>query len=405
MRFKIKNLYQSIIILFLLIQVYSFSLSFVDNIYFLGTWQQLLIDKIYFIRNILFFLSIFLVILYRKIKLDDVFLILFISSSYFIMYIFFPQNYIYFQVIQPMIKYLIMSYVVVRAKFLEFNELKKYLIWSARLISIILIYVILKNKSFIILNSMYMEFANSFSICLGLTLYSCIIEKNIFDFFLSGTSIIFLFFYGSRGSLFTLLVLALYLIWIGIKRSKLILLIICGLIVLIILGPFILDNLFVILKNVGIESRTLEKILSGSFFISNDRIKIYKYLFEIIKENFFLGTGICGDRFYLPLKFTGLDATYAHNLIIEILLDYGVPIGIVLLLFILTVIYRYFFGEKNIKKRGLFSVFFVISFLQLMVSRSWLTEQNFFIFFALLLTYSSSNIKLKYERRKCVSKS
>lgn len=147
--------------------------------------------------------------------------------------------------------------------------------------------------------------------------------------------------------------------------------------------------------NLGIDSRTIEKLINGNLFKSNDRIMIYEYLISIILKKPVLGTGICGDRYFLPLRFTGTDATYAHNLFIEILVDYGLIIGSLLILLLLYIIIKFLFKEIDISRKAFFYVFFIIGFIQLMISRSWITEPNFFIFFSILLTYST-NKRIQY---------
>ena len=379
-----------IIFIFISTQVFAFSFSFTDMIYSTGTWQQTFIDNMYMLRNISFILSIVCIFISKKITIDDILVIGFICLSYILMCIVFPENKKYFEEIQPILKYAVTAYIAVRTHILKFGELKKYIVFVARAITILLTIVVLSNSFSLIMNSAYMEFANSMSIGLALMFYSGIIDSKIYDFVIALIGSIVLLMYGSRGSLLTIGILVVYLLWLKYKNKKIVIVGIFGAVILIIMGPLFMDVLLKYLVKVGINSRSIEKLISGNFLKSNDRLSIYKYLIGILGKNLFVGVGICGDRYWLPKHFSGMDATYTHNLFLEILLDYGILIGGLIIAISFYLLFKCLIREKNLEKKSFFSVFFFVSYVQLMISRSWITEQNLFILFALLLTYSTS---------------
>lgn len=380
---------------FISIQIFSYTLSFLNLIYGIDTWQNFIVDIIYKIRNISFYVTIISIILYNKITFEDLILMSLFLFSYLFMILIFPDNMEYFKNVQPLIKFSICVFMAISSKMLNFDELKKILKWESRVIVICLLLTIQINIDFMNQNIVYMEYANAISIGIALLLYYSIFDSSIIDFVLSIIGLISLLLYGSRGSLVTLLALLIIFLWLKIRNKKILILGCIFLFVFTLFGPMFVSTIITKMINLGIDSRTIEKLINGNLFKSNDRIMIYEYLISIILKKPILGTGICGDRYFLPLRFTGTDATYAHNLFIEILVDYGLIIGSLLILLLLYIIIKFLFKEIDISRKAFFYVFFIIGFIQLMISRSWITEPNFFIFFSILLTYST-NKRIQY---------
>lgn len=388
---------------FISIQIFAYVLSFLDILYENGTWQQAVIDGCYQVRNICFYITIISIVLFLRVKIDDIFLLIFFGISYLMMIAFSPQNTPYFEDIFQVLKYILCVYVAIRAKLLSFEEMQKIFKWCARFTVIILIITICVNTDYMILNSVYMTYANAISLGVALLLYYGIIENSVFDLIVSVVGLVSLLIFGSRGSLLTLIILALILLWIKLKNRNLIIVGGAFALVLVFVGPVLIGKIVAKLSVIGIDSRTVEKIINGNLLVSNDRLRIYQYLLNVFKKNIVTGVGICGDRYYLPLKFRGVDATYAHNFFIEIFLDYGLIFGILITCLVVYLLVKCLFQEKNIKYKGFFYVFFIVGFLQLMISRSWLTECSFFSFFALLMTYSTSDrlrFAVKYWKKR-----
>lgn len=378
------------IAIFITIQIFSYTLSFFNLIYGIDTWQSLVVDVIYRIRNVCFCVTMISIILYNKITFDDLILISFFLISYIILILVFPNNIEYFLRVLPLLKFSICVFMAINTNMITFDELKLILKWVSRIVVICLLLTIKMNINFINQNVVYMEYANAVSIGIALLLYYGIFDFSMLDFTLSIVGLISLLLYGSRGSLVTLFILFIIFIWLKMHNKKLL---IFGCIILIfmtVFGPMIISNIITKMISFGIDSRTIEKLLNGNLFKSNDRMMIYEYLMTIIFKNPIFGTGICGDRYVLPLRFSGTDATYAHNLFIELMVDYGLIFGSLLIIILFYLIIKFLFKESNIDKKAFFYVFFIVGFIQLMISRSWITESNFFIFFAILLTYSTN---------------
>ena len=134
-----------------------------------------------------------------------------------------------------------------------------------------------------------------------------------------------------------------------------------------------------LLKN-GYEVRTL-RILSennGIRYVSG-RDKIISIAVDLIKSRPILGYGIAGDCIEIGKKFNVSESEYAgfytHNLIFEVLIHYGVFVGIILLLILAYLIIK---KLKNLKKfsneSDLFIVLLVYYSVYSMISATYLTS-------------------------------
>lgn len=180
--------------------------------------------------------------------------------------------------------------------------------------------------------------------------------------------------FGSRGPL---AVACLYIIYDLIQTSKKNLLI---LVMLLFLTVSILPLLADQLDGLGISSRTLNFILSGDFGSAEGRDEIYPMCIKLINENWFAGVGIFGDRIHLDEE--------CHNFILEILVNYGVILGTLILVYI-----GLFFLISYIKlddvRRNYFAKFVIAFFIPLMVSDSYLISIYFGLFWGLILVLNN----------------
>ena len=115
MHLTLKRMSHIIIVFFIITQVFAFSLSFMDSVYDSGIWQQG-INAVYQFRNLSFVASIFIILVYARVTIDDVLLLFGGMILYTIMFFLFSENMPYFREIQPLIKYIFVAYISVRAK-------------------------------------------------------------------------------------------------------------------------------------------------------------------------------------------------------------------------------------------------------------------------------------------------
>lgn len=126
----------------------------------------------------------------------------------------------------------------------------------------------------------------------------------------------------------------------------------------------------------NIYSRTIYTLLNiGEFDFTAGRSDIYKVCLEAIKNNPLLGLGVGGDRVVL-------DGTYPHNIVLEILMNFGVFFGSLFTIFILIITVKSIFN-RNFVNRSLSIIFMGIGFMQLFMSGSYITSPNFWLYLSI----------------------
>lgn len=192
------------------------------------------------------------------------------------------------------------------------------------------------------------------------------------------TSLLLIIALGSRGAI---MCLGVYIIFLIIKNNKKItyksLLLLSIGILIIFLGIIYFDNIVEALYNVflnyGIHSRTLDLFMHDILHLSG-RNHLYDTIIQQIIENPLIGIGIAGDRVFL--------GGYTHNIFIEILADFGIIIGSILIIILLLICYKAI-KNKNKLDSDIAIIWFCIGFIPLLVSSSYLINFQFWIFLGL----------------------
>ena len=148
-------------------------------------------------------------------------------------------------------------------------------------------------------------------------------------------------------------------------------------------------NLIAMLSSrVGLQSRTLNSILSGSFSDPNGRDEIYRMAIDLIKNGGPFGHGVYGDRYFIGTKFKW---GYSHNIILELLVSFGYIGGTILCaIFVLGITKVYKACQNNIARQIVFISFFA-SMLKLMLSNSFWYSDAFWAILALMLMWNKKN--------------
>ena len=151
----------------------------------------------------------------------------------------------------------------------------------------------------------------------------------------------------------------------------------------------------------GIESRTLDKLVLGSFTTSLARNAIYENALNIIKINPLIPKGI---GYMTTLSLTGIYTfggvnTNAHNIVLELLIEYGVVIGSIIFLVVLNKVIRSIKFEIMYSDNSIVSLSFCLllqSIIQLFFSSSLYESNELWIGLVLLsLTkYQALNLSL-----------
>lgn len=114
--------------------------------------------------------------------------------------------------------------------------------------------------------------------------------------------------------------------------------------------------------------RIIYTITNGDFLKSEGRINIYKISIDLITKSPCGGVGILSDRVKIAEQFGGgFIGTYAHNIVLEWLLQFGIIVGGILLLCLGIICWKLLFRTKDRDKRivSIYLIGFGMSFLML----------------------------------------
>lgn len=199
--------------------------------------------------------------------------------------------------------------------------------------------------------------------------------KKPFFVFLGVLTTISIILNGSRGPAIVIFIYVFYLFYrdLNFKRA---LILILG-IVLVYLFFTNIGAIVSFLSNHGIYSRTLLKLLDNELLESTSREDISRLGIEGILRSPYVGYGVFGDRL--------IHEPYIHNFILEVFLDFGIPIGLFLLVLIVIRIMERYQKHKG-QERDFFILIVFGSFLPLLASGSYLVDFRFFFVLGVLLS-------------------
>ena len=194
------------------------------------------------------------------------------------------------------------------------------------------------------------------------------IRKKTFAFVALILSIVILLL-GSRGPLMTIVLFVISQKIFLSKGKNVFCFFVISLFFIVFLFPVFLE--YVALHN--IESRTLNLLLSGEA-ISHDsgRSLLYDIMIKKIVDNPFWGYGVFSDRIYCG-------GIYCHNLFLELFIDYGCIIPILIILFVL-VRFVHFYRYLDMEELQLLLLFSLLAIIPLLVSGSYLIDFRFSLF-------------------------
>ena len=206
-------------------------------------------------------------------------------------------------------------------------------------------------------------------------------QKNKFAACVALLSSIIIFISGARGALLCLGVVIVLLIIMNtfksLKQTMKVFTIISGVIFLVAINfGKIISGLSSFLATFNIRSRTIDLILSQEFFNQSGRDVLAQTLLEYIKNNVFIGAGLYGDMAVTVGIFSN-EGSYAHNIFIELLVQFGMIVGITIFISIIALMLYSFLKNKNKLVKSLIIVFSSSGFIKLFFSASYLQEPFF----------------------------
>lgn len=251
-------------------------------------------------------------------------------------------------------------------------------------------YLVISYATVIVLTTQigtaYMGFSYAILVFILLELYDGLFEKNMFSlaFGIIGTVVNILG--GTRGSILCIATFLLIFLLFS-KRYKIVLFVSILGFTFFLCYDKILALFTELASTLGVESRIIDA-LSGlnmnSIAYTNGRTSITDVSLELIKSNP-LGYGFLGERAQLNDAIYWFTTNgYAHNIFLELILQFGVIIGTVIIIFMIYKIIRFLIYYDYREKNMALAIVFLCYCVNLFVSRSYTTTFEFWAFWGIL---------------------
>ncbi len=238
---------------------------------------------------------------------------------------------------------------------------------------------------------------------LTIFLISLLIKWRWPDLFAGSLSLVIIFLAGTRGPFFiALAILGLFILYCFIKRKFHSVMRLVGLAVVsvvLFLGTSLLAGSisFVGILTSGEDDRMVaidpsaSRILAlqnnNKLFLSTPRFRIYASAWDIASNNLFLGTGIINDRIALSgegaddeAKAKGIASGYAHNIALEVLLQFGLLPGAGLMIAYIVFLVSAYRRLEDYENRVFFLALCCLAIPPLITSHSYLQYPMFYAF-------------------------
>ena len=191
-------------------------------------------------------------------------------------------------------------------------------------------------------------------------------------------SFIFIVLYGSRGPIACIGIFLIFFILFGVQSNSLKGLVLKVTTVLIIIAFIIFDeqimkSIAVFVSGHNISSRNLSYYLNNRLFADSGRSSILETAYSQINAKPILGWGIAGDIICMN--------QYPHRLDVELMIDFGYIIGIILCIIIIYAVISGFINSKEYRAEYL--CLMSSGFVPLFFSHTYLSEPFFWIFMGL----------------------
>lgn len=202
--------------------------------------------------------------------------------------------------------------------------------------------------------------------------------------------------FGSRGPLLCIaIMLVLYILRImprNVGKIKTIgFVFMISAITIVIFNTHIFETVVIALikfiNNLGLQSRTLTRLLTNEISDDTGRSLIWNTAKELINHGSFWGYGPLGDIYLI--------GTYSHNIFLELFMTYGIPFGGVIILLLIYYTLKMLIKCNNIDYLSLYIIFFSYCFGRLLLSYSFWYETTFWAAIGIIVSYSKSKKFLK----------
>lgn len=157
------------------------------------------------------------------------------------------------------------------------------------------------------------------------------------------------------------------------------------LIIAIVAFAFFLPEITNWMSSIGINSRTINMYQDDTLASDSGRSSIRSFFINLLLKSPFIGIGLFGDRIYG-------DYVYCHNLFLEILLNFGIPLGSIIIISIFIYVVRTY-RHSSVQNRNKIIAYICALVLPFMTSGSYLIGGEFATFIGLTYLISNENKK------------
>lgn len=331
---------------------------------------------------------------YKKIRVVDYFLYFLIIFVYFVQYMLFPENIKLLEEYQTVFLFCTVPYF-----FFGLTLDIKKMLNDFRIVSIasilVMFYTYIFTGGLAVLFETealreYMSGAYYVFPHLMLLTWLSVKNKNLIDIVFSAMGFATMIAMGIRGSvvLYVLfLVICFYLKW-GYhkkKRLRLFLFAIIALLILPELMSILRDYLSIRLPSL----RVFELLESNRLFSSAGRDDIRSNIIDQLLVSPFLGYGITGDQVTV--------GAYAHNIELELMMHFGIIIGLLLIGLIFYLLIRTLYYSRNTMERWFLVLIAMAGFVKLHISNTYLDEPYLFLMIGYCINLIRNRMKLTPE--------
>lgn len=290
----------------------------------------------------------------------------------------FPQNMEY---VRPLylsfLQYVVVAKLIL-SDFIRIDFLIKKAIVASRIISVALLIICLV----LFPQENYMTFSDAISMSAALLIYSGF-QGNKFDLVGGFLVLLSIILFGGRGALLSMIILIILLAFFLDRNKK-------KKMHYALVVIFVLPLLFMVLPSVVnfSGSRTVQMLISGEGSYDSSRLLIWETLISELSKDPIAGMGLRGDTYLLPFYFDDeSNVAYAHNIFIELFCDFGIVVGSIIVLLLLYILIKGLILNYDVNPiiKGFIYVFLCVSFIQLLLSRTYLMEPNLYVLIFLVI--------------------
>lgn len=344
-------------------------------------------------------------VLCRRPKLDAIMLVFLLLLIYLATFLFFSQNipYMFTSVLDVMGNPIYVLFIFAFSGYMFVRNIYDYELLVTYLSKVSFGIVLLSTITFFLMQSQdstpqYMVFSYNILLPATFLLIQALQKKSLPYMAVSLVGIGMILLAGARGALVSLgLAVITYLYFHKNKTGRKFFIMAVSMTMLFFLYTYY-EHILVFFQSLAnqlhISSRSIDLMLSGEFMNDSGRGVIQQ---KIISQFSLLGSGMYGDR-------VCGGGSYAHNLFIEVVSQYGIIFGPILL-FALLVLLAIAILSKDTRIRTLSIIFLSTGFYKLLFSGSYLNQEpSFYILLglavnALILQHGSG---LETKRMECV---